>query len=90
MEIRSKTLGAIIAIVIFGRIMGASVLGLWNPQLSRNSVNIQANQGDGTYNPADIRGSHRFSDISELFDIPLEILWSPKARILQVSMFWER
>lgn len=74
MEIRSKTLGAIIAIGIFGGIMGASVLGLWNPQLSRNSVNIQANQGAGTYNPADIRGSHRFSDISELFDIPLEIL----------------
>jgi len=74
MEIRSKTLGAIIAIVIFGGIMGASILGLWNPQLSRNSVNIQANQGAGTYSPADIRGSHRFSDISELFDIPLEIL----------------
>jgi len=48
MEIRSKTLGAIIAIVIFGGIMGASVLGLWNPRLSRNSVNIQANQGAGT------------------------------------------
>ncbi len=76
MEIRSKTLGAAIAIVIFGGIMGASVLGLWKPTLSKNSVNIQANQSAGIYDPAEIRGSHRFGDISTLFDIPLEILSS--------------
>jgi len=42
--------------------------------LTRFTINIQANQGARTYNPTDIHGSHRFSDISELFDIPLEIL----------------
>ena len=74
MEMRSKTLGVIIAIVIFGGIIGTSALGLWKPQISNASVKIQANEGDGAYNPDDIRGSHRFSDISTLFDIPLEIL----------------
>jgi len=74
MEMRSKTLGIVIAIVMFGGIMGASVLGFWNPTLSKNSVNIQANQSTGVFDPAEIRGSHRFGDISTLFDIPLEIL----------------
>ena len=74
MEIRSKTLGVVIAIVIFGGIMGASILGFWKPTLSKNSVNIQANQSTGIYDPAEIRGSHRFGDISALFDIPLEVL----------------
>ena len=72
MEIRSKTL--VIAIVIFGGIIGASILGFWKPTLSKNSVNIQANQSTGIYDPAEIRGSHRFGDISALFDIPLEVL----------------
>ena len=74
MEIRSKTLGVVIAIVIFGGIMGASVLGFWKPTLSKNSVNIQANQSTGIYDPAEIRGSHRFGDISTWFDIPLDVL----------------
>lgn len=74
MEMRSKTLGIVIAIVIFGGIMGASALGLWKPQMSNTPAKIQANQGAGAYNPAYIRGSHQFGDISTLFDIPLEIL----------------
>lgn len=82
MEIRSKTLGAIVAIVIFGGIMGASALGLWKTKASRTPSRIQVSEsagktdGDavGEYSPADIRGNHRYAEISEMFDIPLEIL----------------
>jgi len=84
MKIRSKTLGVIIAIVIFGGIMGASALGLWKIVSVRNPARLQLSEsvgetagesaGTGAYNPADIRGNHRFSEISEMFDIPLETL----------------
>jgi len=55
MEIRSKTIGVVIAIVIFGGIIGVSILGFWKPTLSKYSVNIQANQSTGIYDPAEIR-----------------------------------
>jgi len=84
MEIRSKTLGIIIAIVIFGGIMGASALGLWKTVSVRNPARLQRsesvgetageNAGTGSYDPADIRGNHQFGKISEWFDIPLETL----------------
>ena len=84
MIIRSKILSIIIAIVIFGGIMGASALGLWNTKSGRNPARIQLsksvggstaqNTGTGDYVPADIRGNHSFSDISEMFGIPLETL----------------
>jgi len=68
-EIRSKALGAIIAIVIFGGIMGATALGLWNTESVRNPAKLQISEsignvagenvgtGTGTYDPADIRGN---------------------------------
>ena len=84
MKMRSKTLGVIIVIVIFGGIMGASALGLWRIQSSRapalartqvsESVGETAGQAVEAYDPAGIRGSHRFGEISEWFDIPLETL----------------
>ncbi len=84
MKIRSKTLGTIIAFVIFGGILGASTLGLWKTESVRNPNSIQRNKSigeaarenavTGDYYPADIRGNHRFGEISEIFNIPLEIL----------------
>ena len=84
MEIRSKTLGVIVAIVIFGGIVGASALGLWKTESVRNPARLQLsesigetageNVGTGAYDPAGIRGNNRFGEISEMFDIPLETL----------------
>jgi hypothetical protein len=84
MEIRSKTLGIVIVIVIFGGIFGASAMGLWKTVSVRNPKSVQRNQSvgesasentvTGDYYPADIRGNHRFGEISEMFNIPLEIL----------------
>jgi len=84
MKIHSKTLGTIIAIVIFGGILGASAMGLWKTESVRNPNSVQRNQSigeaaredtiTGDYYPADIRGNHRFGEISEMFNIPLEVL----------------
>jgi len=84
MEIRSKTLGIIIAIVIFGGIMGASALGLWKTVSVRNPTRLQLSESvgettgesaeTGAYAPADIRGNHQFGEISQMFGIPLETL----------------
>ena len=84
MSIRSKTLGTIIAIVIFGGILGASAMGLWKTESVRNPNSVQRNESIGEaaredtiigdYYPTDIRGNHRFGEISEMFNIPLEIL----------------
>jgi len=74
MQIRSKTLGVVIAVVIFGGIVGASALGMWNPRSGGTPARIQSGQGAVVSTPADIRGNHRFGEISTLFDIPLETL----------------
>ena len=84
MKIRSKTLGIIIVIVIFGGILGASALGLWKTESVRNPNSVQrnasigeeaeSNAGTNILLPGDIRGNHRFGEISEIFNIPLEIL----------------
>lgn len=84
MEIRSKTLGVIIAIVIFGGIAGASAMGLWKTETIRNPARLQIseslgdttveNTGTGAFDPAGIRGNHQFGEISEMFGIPLETL----------------
>ncbi len=84
MKIRSKTLGIIIAIVIFGGITGASAVGLWNTQSVRNPARIQLNESVGeiagetagtrAYDPVDIRGNHQLGEISVMFGIPLETL----------------
>ena len=82
MEIRSQTLGVVIATVIFGGIMGASALGLWTTVSVKRSARLQlsesvgGNAGTGAFDPAGIRGNHQFGEISEMFDIPLDILSS--------------
>lgn len=74
MILRSKALGVIILVVLFGGIFGSSVLNLWNTQSSKEPARISAGDAAGEYNPEDIRGSHQFSEISEFYNIPLDVL----------------
>ena len=89
MIIRSKTLGTIITIVIFGGIIGAAALGMWKTESGRNAARLQIGGsvdetfggemvggkiGTVAYDPAAIRGNHQFDLISNKFDIPLESL----------------
>ncbi|NCA79965.1 MAG: hypothetical protein EOM76_07260 [Sphingobacteriia bacterium] len=62
-----------ICIVITGIIL-TSALGLWATQSTKVPQKFQEEKLSEQYNPADIRGSYTFSEISNLFHIPLEDL----------------
>jgi len=73
-------MGLIVLIVIFGGIWGTMAFNLWNTECGGGGQGSGGGQipvtfkvGDfaGEYNPADIRGSYSFGDISELWEIPL-------------------
>jgi len=72
MNIRSKHMGPIIlAAFIIG--IGSTIgLNLWRTTNTKVLAKFTSGEYEGEYNPADIRGSHTFSQVSEFFEIPLE------------------
>jgi len=71
MRIRSWALGLIVIVFIFGGIGVSSVLGYWQTESTKIPATYQTGELAGQYNPADIRGSYSFGEISKLFNIPL-------------------
>lgn len=53
-----------------------SVLGLWKTETTKVPVKFKEQQLSDQYNPADIRGSYTFADISRLFQIPQDDLFT--------------
>ena len=76
MKLQSKTLGLIILVILFGGIFGSSALDLWKTQSTKVPNRLQEGEAAGEYNPEDIRGSYQFGRISDLFDIPLDVMSS--------------
>jgi len=74
MRLTSKTLGLLVVGFIFGGIAFSSWMGWWQTESSKEPVRFESGDAAGDYNPADIRGSYSFGDVSTLFDIPLEDL----------------
>lgn len=74
MKVKSPVLAVIIITLIFGGIALTSALGLWETVNDKIPERYSEGEFKGEYNPADIRGSYTFGDISELFEIPLEDL----------------
>ena len=76
MQIKLKPLSLAIVIVVlmFGGITFSGVLNYWKTESSKIPAKYTSGEYEGTYNPADIRGSYSFLDINENFDIPLEHL----------------
>ena len=48
-----------------------TALGWWQTTTTKIPVKFAEGEAAGEYNPADIRGSYKFGDISSLFEIPL-------------------
>jgi len=71
LRIRSWGLGLIVLLVIFGGIGLTIAFNLWHMESSKRPVKFNEGEFAGEYNPADIRGSYSFGEISELFEIPL-------------------
>ena len=64
-----------IAIIVTGAFIvgiGISMLtGWWRTEGTRIPVKFTSGEHAGDYNPADIRGSYTFQDISDAFDVPV-------------------
>lgn len=74
MKMSSKLLAAIVVAILFGGILFSSGMGWWKTESTKVPVAFSEGEWEGQYNPADIRGSYSFGEISKLFEIPLETL----------------
>lgn len=74
MKITSVPLAVIIFVVLFGGIGFTSRMNWWQTETQKIPVRYSEGEAAGQYNPADIRGSYTFGDVSDLFKVPLEDL----------------
>lgn len=74
MRLTSKPLGLIVLAVIFGGIAFSAWMGWWQTESTKIPVVFTEGESSGSYNPADIRGSYTFGDVSTLFEIPISDL----------------
>ena len=74
MKITSKPLALVIVVVIFGGIVLTSAMNWWKDGASKIPRTLTQGEEAGQYNPADIRGSYTFGDVSKYFNIPFDTL----------------
>ena len=74
MRITPRWMAVLVVSILFGGILLSIALGEWTTKSTKEPLKFSEGDYAGEYNPADIRGSYTFGDISELFDIPLEDL----------------
>ena len=74
MTITSKPLAAVILAVLFGGILFSSAMGRGATESTKVPVTFTEGEFAGRANPADIRGSYTFGDISKSFDVTPGVL----------------
>jgi hypothetical protein len=74
MKLNSKILAALIVVILFGGITFTTLMGWWATETSKVPAKYAEGEAAGEYNPADIRGSYTFGDVSTVFNIPIEDL----------------
>lgn len=74
MKIKSKSLGIVIFVLVFGGIAMSALMGHWQTESSKVPASFAEGEFEGMPDPADIRGSYSFADISEAFGIPSDDL----------------
>lgn len=72
MKIKSTALGILVLGIVFGGILLSSAMNLWITESTKTPDKIVVDGAESAYDPADIKGSYTFGEVSELFDIPLE------------------
>lgn len=75
MKIKSFAMGIIILLVIFGGIGATIATDLWTTTTDKKPAKFTSGEFEGEYNPADIRGSYTFLDVSKAFEIDLKVLY---------------
>lgn len=71
MKLTAKPLAVIIFVILFGGIAITTAMNWWKTESTKVPVTYADGPAAGQYNPADIRGSYIFGDVSSLFKIPL-------------------
>jgi hypothetical protein len=74
MKISSKIVAFILVTILFGGIGISKALGEWHTESTKVPAKYTSGEYAGEYNPEDIRGSFALQDISNSFDIPVEVL----------------
>ncbi|MEW6662471.1 MAG: hypothetical protein ACOY9Y_11525 [Bacillota bacterium] len=74
MKISAKALAMTVLLLFFGGIALTSAFNLWRTESLKIPAKFKEGQFIGEYNPADIRGSYSFGDVSRHFQIPLGVL----------------
>ena len=74
MTLTSKPLAFIVLVILFGGIFFSSATGWWATESTKVPVTFSEGEFAGQANPADIRGSYTFGDISNSFDVTPEML----------------
>jgi len=74
MTLTSKPLTIILFTVVFGGIAFSSAMGWWTTESTKRPVTFTEGEFAGQANPADIRGSYTFGDISNSFQVTPDVL----------------
>jgi len=74
MKIKPQTAILVVLAIFVSGIAITSATGIWTTQSTKIPAKLKDAQYSETYDPADIRGSYTFSDISRLYNIPPEDL----------------
>jgi len=74
MRITPRWMAVFVVTILFGGILVSMALGEWTTKNTKEPLKFTEGKFAGENNPADIRGSYTFGDVSRLFDIPLEDL----------------
>jgi len=74
MTLTSKPLAFLVVFFMFGGIGLSSALGWWQTESTKEPAKYTEGEFAGKANPADIRGSYTFGDISNSFDVTPELL----------------
>jgi hypothetical protein len=74
MKLNSFSLAALVIVFIFGGIGFSTAMNWWQTESAKVPALITEGEFAGQYNPADIRGSYTFGDVSKNFSIPVQDL----------------
>lgn len=74
MILTSKPLTLLLFVILFGGIAISSAMGWWATESTKEPTTFTEGEFAGLANPADIRGSYTFGDISNSFEVTPEIL----------------
>lgn len=73
--VRAPLMAVLILAIFFSGIATTMALGIWTTESDKKPSRYNDGIAAGEYDPSDIRGSYTFEEVSNLFDIPVPVLY---------------